>query len=153
MQKFIVCLILSMLSMTLIKTEAQVTKMAPFKAPILHTSLNGFSDSASIPYQDIRNFIDMPLVVMDSARKKYLVSSFQVIYRRLGVTENEKTKKVMPAYTFSSERFSGNQLSALWQRIIREESKPTESIRFFDVIVKDENNRLMFAGDLLLKLR
>lgn len=133
--------------------SAQVTRTKPFRPPVLHTSLHTYRDSGQVPYADMKRLAGMPLVVTDSANKKYRITSFQVMYRRLGVTEVEKTGKIMPSYTFSSARFSGNQLSDLWQKIIREECKPTEHIRFFDVIVKDESGRIMFANDLFLKLR
>lgn len=153
MQKIIRPFLLFILILSTVHSSAQITKVKPFKAPVLHTSMGIYKDSGYVPYQAMRNLASAPLIVTDSANKKYQITSFQVMYRRLGVTENEKTRKVMPAYTFANARFSQNTLSELWQKTIREECKPTESIRFFDIIVKDESGRLMFANELLLKLR
>lgn len=132
---------------------AQVTPVKPFKAPALHTSMHKYKDSTTISYLEMKRIADFPLVVTDSANKKYRISSYQVIYRRLGVTENEKTGKISPAYTFASGRFTETPLPPIWVKSIKEDCKPTEYIHFFDIIVKDDQNRLMFAKDLFIKLR
>lgn len=132
---------------------AQVTPVKPFKAPKLHTSMHTYKDSVTISYLEMKRIAGFPLVVTDSANKKYRISSYQVMYRRLGVTENEKTGKISPTYTFASGRFTETPLPPIWVTSIKEDCKPTEHIHFFDIIVRDEQNRLMFAKDLFIKLR
>ena len=124
-----------MLSMTLIKTKHKVTKMAPFKAPIPAYFTQRICDSASIPYRDIRNFIACHWWLW-TLPGKIPCFIFPGHIPQAGSLENEKTKGHTGIYVFLRKVF-GNQLSALWQRIIRERKQTNESIRFFDVIVKE----------------
>ena len=131
MRRILSCIITLAFLLTSEMTEAQVTRIQPFRPPTLHTSMGAYRDSAQVPYEQMKNLVSQPLIVKDSASNIYQITSFQVIYRRLGVTENEKTKKILPSYTFANARFSQNTLSELWQKIIREDCKPTESLHFF----------------------
>ncbi|MBL0144464.1 MAG: hypothetical protein IPP48_00505 [Chitinophagaceae bacterium] len=88
---------------------------------------------------------------------KYAISSYQFLYRKTGVTEEENedgpTGKAKPTTTISASLFRATPLPQVWITNIADQLKPGDELFFFDVIVKDEQGRLMFAPTLKLKIK
>ena len=128
------------------KTE-KTTTIPKYKVPKISIILGGFKDSLKIPVEEIKKIIDKPLIVTDGTAMKYKISSYQILYRQIAVTEDE-SGKALPTTSVSSARFTESPLSAIWVKVINEELMKGEEIIFFDIIVKDEKGRVMYAPNL-----
>ena len=123
------------------------------KAPVLHTQISTFSDSAIVTVAEAEHIIDLPLRIFDDKRVAYPVSSYQFLYRKKGVTENEQTGKITPIYSIASNLFKTTPLPTIWITSIREQLKPGEEFFFFDVVAKDAQGRVMYAPNLRILVR
>jgi len=125
-----------------------ITAVQKFKPPKLYTTLGSFKDSSLVSVERAEAIIAMPLKIADAKNKEYSISSYQFIYKRREVTEDEQTGKTSPTSSISSDRFKTTPLPELWVNTIRDELKPGEELFFFDIIVKDTQGRVMYAPDL-----
>ncbi len=125
-----------------------LTKSQNFKAPKLYTYLTTYKDSVSIPLVIGESIIAAKLKVVDDKNAEYSVSSYQFIYKKKTVTEDELTGKVSPSSSIVSERFTSSPLPRLWIDKIKEQLKSGEELYFFDVIAKDAIGRVMYASGL-----
>ena len=130
-----------------------VTAPQKTKPPKLQTMLGIYKDSVSVPAAEVEALIALPLKIYDDKKNEYMISSYQFLYRKKGVTEDEATGKVTPASSISSSLFKTSPLPELWINIIREEVKPGEELYFFDVIAKNAQGRVMYAPDLKITVR
>ena len=128
------------------KTE-KTTTIPKYKVPKISIILGGFKDSLKIPVEEIKNVIDKPFIVTDGTAMKYKISSYQVLYKQIAVTEDE-SGKALPTTSVKSSRFSASPLPDIWVKVIKEELMKGEEIMFFDIIVKDEKGRVMYAPNL-----
>jgi hypothetical protein len=119
-----------------------------YKRPPLKTMLGNYKDSAGIPSGEIEALIALPLRVVDDKKNNYTISSYQLLYRKKAVTEDEETGKVSPTFSILANRFQTTPLPESWINTVREDLKPGEELHFFDVIVMNPQGRLMFAPDL-----
>lgn len=127
-----------------------VTKSKGFKAPKLYTYLTTYKDSVSIPLVMGESIIAAKLKIVDDRNVEYTVSSYQFLYKKKTVTEDELTGKVSPAISIVSDRFTASPLPRLWIDKIKEQLKSGEELFFFDVIAKDTQGRVMYASNLKL---
>ncbi len=147
-------MVLAMVSMQLTaQTKPAVKPIAKYKVPKLYTQLGSFRDSVSITEEEAENIIAIPLKISDDKKGVYTVSSYQFLYRKKGVTEDEATGKVSPASTIVSSRFKITPLPQTWVNEIREQVKPGEELFFFDVIAKDAQGRVMYAPNLKIMVK
>ena len=128
-----------------LNAAAQTKPAAKFKPPPLTTVLGGYKDSATISVAEAERIIGEKIYVADNKKAVYGISSYQVAYRKIGVTEDEETGKVSPTYTLVANLFKTTPLPANWIQQIREQVKPGDELIFFDVIAKDPQGRVMYA--------
>lgn len=122
---------------------------AKFKPPTLLISLGDSKDSVlTISAEKVASIINEPLRITDAKQHPYNISSYQCMYKRRAVTEDEDTGKVSPITSIVAERFTSTPLPEIWRRTIIQQLKPGEEILFFDIIVKDDKGRLMYAPSL-----
>ena len=133
--------------------QAQTKPVAKYKVPKLFTQLGGFRDSVNVSVQEAENIIGQPLRIFDDKKGVYTISSYQFLYRKKGVTENEETGKVTPTTSIVSSRFKITPLPDTWTSQVREQVKPGEELFFFDVIAKDAQGRVMYAPNLKLMVK
>ncbi len=132
-------------------TQSQVQK---FKPPKLYTSLGTKKDSLiTVSVDEAVSLINQPLAVTDDKKAVYSISSYQCLYKRKGVTEDEETGKVSPITSTVVQRFTSTPLSEIWRKTISEQLRSGEEISFFDIVVKDAQNRLMFAPSLKITVK
>lgn len=125
-----------------------------FKPPKLYTSLGTKKDTLlTVSAGEATALINQPLVVTDDKKAVYAVSSYQCMYKRKAVTEDEETGKVSPITSIVVQRFTTTPLSEIWRKTISEQLKAGEEISFFDIVVKDAQNRLMFAPGLKIVVK
>lgn len=139
------------------KPANKVTAAKGFKPPKLTTTLGIYKDSATIFVEEGLQLIATPLKITDDKGGKYTISSYQFMYKKIGVAveENEDgpTDKTKPTTSISADLFRATPLTKIWINTIQEQLKKGEEFYFFDVIVKDEQGRLMFAPTLKLKMK
>ncbi|MEO7523291.1 MAG: hypothetical protein ABIT58_04315 [Ferruginibacter sp.] len=128
------------------------TPVAKFKAPKLQTMLDNYKDSVSVSADEAVRIIGMSLKINDDKQNKYSVSSYQFLYRKKGVTEDEKGEP-KPTTTISSDRFKISPLPDLWVNLIKTQVTAGEEFYFFDVIAKDSQGRVMYAPNLKITIR
>ncbi len=134
------------------KNAPKSKAITKFKAPKLQTFLGSYKDSAGLSVVDATNLIATPLKITDDKKNIYTISSYQFLYKKVGVTEDEKTEKTSPVTTISSGRFKVSPLPAIWVNTIQQQVKPGEELFFFDVIAKDALGRVMLAPNLKLTI-
>jgi hypothetical protein len=126
----------------------KVTPVQKFKPPKVKTMWGRCVDSIRITRDEVTQLAGIPLRITDAQNKAYAISSYQLAYTRVTVTEDEETGKVLPATDMVSDRFTSTPLPPFWQETIRKRVQKGERFYFFDVIVKDAQGRLFFAPDL-----
>lgn len=131
------------------KTTPKKTTFVKFKPPVLTTSLGVLQDSVVADVAQANSILANKLVVNDVAKKGiYIIQSYQFLYRKRTVKEDEQGN-VSPTTSISSQAFYDSKpLPEIWVRTIREDLKAGEELYFFDIIVKDNLGRIMYAPDL-----
>src|SRR5436190_22192801 len=76
------------------KTPANTPGVQKYKPPKLSSTLGIRSDSATVVVEEGVQLIRLPLKITDDKKSPYSISSYQVMYKRRAVTENEETGKV-----------------------------------------------------------
>lgn len=135
------------------KPNSGQTNTQKFKPPRLYSSLGSYRDSSSITVAEAERIISLPLKIVDDKKMDYKVTSYQFMYKRKAVTEDEKTGKVSPTTSISADRFTGSPLPELWIKTIRERVTSGEELFFFDIIVKDNLGRLMYAPNIRIQVK
>ena len=149
-----------LLAFTLATALAQKPKPVPagqpvqkFKPPKLTCSLGNHSDSALVTIDEALQLVKLPLRITDDKKNNYTISSYQAMYKRRAVTEDEETGKVSPTTSNVAQLFRETPLPEIWKKSITEQMKSGEEIFFFDIIVKDTQGRFMFAPDLRIRIQ
>ncbi len=139
---------------------AQKPKPAPaakqtqkFKPPKLTSTWGIHSDSASVVVEEALQLINLPLKITDDKKSPYSISSYQMLYKRKGVTEDEQTGKVSPTTNSVAQLFRETPITGIWKKTLAEQVKPGDELCFFDIIVKDAQGRYMFAPELRIKVK
>ncbi len=132
--------------------KAEIIPVQKFKAPKLYCTLDTYRDSVTISAEEAARIVGLPLKIYDDKKKEYNISSYQFLYRKKGVTEDEQGK-VTPTTSISSDRFKVTPLPEIWVNLIRGQVKAGEEFFFFDVIAKDAQGRVMYAPNLKLLIR
>ncbi len=152
--KFILLLLLCFTSIVINAQIKTVSKpIVKFKPPKLSVSLGGFKDSSFIAPQMADSIIGLPLKIIDDKNVAYTLSSYQFLYRKIVVSENEATGKAYNTTSVKSSLFKVSPLPTLWLNAVRELPRPGEEFIFFDIIVKDNKDRFMYAPNLKLTIR
>lgn len=134
-------------------TTAKPVGFQKFTPPKLTSMLGIRSDSAVVYREEALQLINLPLRVTDDKKGIYTISSYQVMYKRKGVTEDEKTGKVSPVTTTATDIVRTATLSPIWIKILTEQIRAGEELYFFDIVAKDAQGRLMFAPELRIKIK
>jgi hypothetical protein len=152
-------ILFSFLSLTIASSNAQIKNTAKpnlyakFKVPKLICSLGGYKDSSFVSAQIAEAIIGAKLNVVDAKNVAYTLSSYQFLYRKIVVSEDEATGKAYNTTSVKSSLFKTSPLPTMWLNMVRENLRPGEEIIFFDIIVKDAQGRVMYAPNLKLKVK
>jgi hypothetical protein len=129
------------------------TLYAKFKVPKLIVSLGGYKDSSFIAPLVADAIVGAKLNVVDAKNIAYTLSSYQFLYRKIVVSEDEATGKAYNTTSVKSSLFKVSPLPAMWLNAVRENLRSGEEIIFFDIIVKDAQGRFMYAPNLKLTVK
>lgn len=124
-----------------------------FKPPKLTTMLGIRTDSAAVLVEEALQLINLPLKITDDKKNPYSISSYQLLYKRKAVTEDEETGKVSPTSSSVAQLFRETPITGIWKKTLYEQVKKGDELYFFDVIVKDAQGRYMFAPDLRISVK
>ena len=151
--KFFKLLLLAIVLLSSQQLLAQ-TKPAPvkFKPPKLFTQMGGFRDSVTLSVAEAENIINQPLKIFDDKKGLYTISSYQFLYRRKVVTEDEATGKPIPTSSMVAGTFKVTPMPQIWVNSVKEQVRPGEELYFFDIIAKDAQGRVMYAPDFKIKV-
>ena len=134
-------------------TAVKPTKFQKFTPPKLTSMLGIRTDTATVYREEAVQLVKLPLKVTDDKKNVYTISSYQLMYKRRAVTEDEQTGKVSPVISNVSDLFRETPLPALWIKILTEQMRAGEELYFFDIVAKDAQGRLMFAPELKIKIK
>ena len=106
-----------------------------FVLPKLKIALGSRSDSVlTVSVDEAIDLINKPLTVTDDKKAVYTITSYQCLYKRKSVTEDEESGKVSPVSSMVAQTFKTTPLSAIWIKTISEQLKAGEECRWpFDV--------------------
>ncbi len=125
-----------------------------YTPPKLISMLGIRTDSATVVLEEAVQLIKLPLRVTDNKKNVYTIASYQAMYKRKAVTEDEAmTGKVTPITSTVIDNFKTTPLSPIWIKILTEQLRIGEELYFFDIVVKDAQGRLMFAPELRIKVK
>ncbi len=124
-----------------------------FTPPKLTTRLGIRTDTASVYIEEAVQLVKLPLKITDDKNSIYTISSYQFMYKRMAVTEDEASGKVTAITSNVSDLFRETPLPVLWTKILIEQMRAGEELYFFDIVAKDAQGRLMFAPVLKIKIK
>jgi hypothetical protein len=129
-----------------------VKQMQPTKPPVVKTSLGKVAVTSATP--DIaRSILAMPLTVVDNNNVSYPVESYQFLYKKKSIVEDEKTGRKAITFTQVADLFKVVPLPQLWVNNVGGGLQRDEELYFFDIVVKDDKGRKFFAPDLRIKIQ
>ncbi len=124
-----------------------------YTPPKLTCMLGIRRDSATVVLEEALQLVKLPLRITDDKKGIYTISSYQAMYKRRAVTEDEKTGKASPIISTVIDNFRTTPLSPIWIKVLTEQLRSGEELYFFDIVVKDAQGRLMFAPELRIKVK
>jgi hypothetical protein len=136
---------------------AQAVKKSPvkstssfikFKPPVVKTFLGRNEKETTVTVDEANQLVTLPLKIADDKNNAYTISSYQFLYKKKSVIENEETGRKEIAFTNTAGIFKTTPLPKVWQDNISGGIQKDEELYFFDVIVNDKQNRKFFAPNL-----
>jgi hypothetical protein len=123
----------------------QVTK---FKPPVVKTFLGRNEKEATVTIDEANQLVNLPLKITDEQNNVYTISSYQFLYRKRSVVEDEETGKRQTVFTNTASLFRASPLPKVWKENISGGLQKGEELFFFDIIVSDKLGRKFLAPDL-----
>ncbi len=136
------------------KQKPVVTTIAKFKPPVVKTFLGRNQDGAVVIAEEAKQLVSLPLKITDAKNVAYPISSYQFMYKKKSVIENEETGKKEIAFTTVADRFKTTPLPEIWRTNIAENGvQKDEELYFFDIVVTDKLNRKFFAPNIKIRIQ
>ena len=134
--------------------KTTVKSIIKFKPPAVQTYLGSLTGKEAFAgAEEVKNLITRPLKIAGDKNTLYTLASYQLAYKRIGVTEDEATGKTTPESDMVSGQFNATPLPAIWQINITETLRKGESLHFFDIVVLDKQGRRFFAPELKITIQ
>lgn len=128
------------------------TPSLKFKPPPVHTYWGSRMDSASVTLTEVLNLLTLPIRISDDKKLTYNISTYHLLYRKRGVTEDEDLSgKITPVSSDVIELFRTTPLPELWIKNISSQIKTGEELYFFDIVVQDTQGHYFFAPTLRIR--
>ena len=125
-----------------------ITTVTKFKPPVVKTYLGRNEKDATVTVDEANQLVKLPLKITDANNNVYLISSYQFLYRKKSVIENEETGRKEIVYTNTADLFKSTPLPKVWRDNISGGLQKGEELFFFDIIVNDKLNRKFFAPNI-----
>ena len=146
--KYLLFLILISISSASLAQQSGEVKITKFKPPSVKTFLGSHNNGDSVLPGVAAQLLTMPLKITDDKKAEYEIDSYQFLYRKKGVIENEQNGKKQTSFTISSARFFATPLTKIWIENVRENLKKDEQLYYFDIVVKDKQGRKFYAPEI-----
>ncbi len=130
-----------------------ITKIAKFKPPIVKSYLGVNVNGATVTSDEANQLIALPLKITDSQNNVYPIASYNFLYKRKGLIEDEETGRSQVTFTTVADLFTATPLPKVWIDNIQNGFQKGEEMYFFDIIVKDKEGRKFFAPDLKITIK
>ncbi len=150
---FFLCIATSALSFAQVQQKPGITKVAKFKPPVVKSYLGINTNGASVTVDEANQLITLPLKITDAQNNVYPIDSYQFLYKRKGVVEDEESGRKQVAFTTVADVFKTTPLPKIWIDNIQNSFQKGEEIYFFDLVVKDKEGRRFFAPDLKIAIQ
>lgn len=125
-----------------------ITKVTKFKPPVVKTLLGIRSNGDSVTAEEAGRLIGLPLQITDAKKNTYAISSYGFLYKRKSAITDEETGRKSITFTTVADKFKSTPLPQVWSNNLKDGFQKDEELYFFDVVVKDNMNRIFFAPDL-----
>ncbi len=126
---------------------------AKYKKPLVKSFISDVSGTASLNAAIAGELISQPIYVIDDKKVNYTISSYQFVYKRIGVSEDEESGKAIPQSDIAADRFTTTPLPDVWQKNIKEGLHKGEELYFFDIIVFDKQGHRFFAPEIKITIQ
>lgn len=130
-----------------------ITKVLKFKPPTVRTFLGDNQNGALVSADQGANLLTLPLKVIDEKNNAYVIDSYQFLYRRKGVIEDEQSGKKEVTFTIVSDKFFATPLPKIWIDNIKDSLKKDEQLYYFDIIVQDKQGRKFSAPEIKITIQ
>ena len=127
---------------------ATITTVAKFKPPVVKTFLGRNDKEVKVTLDEANQLVNLPLRITDNKNNVYTISSYQFLYKKKSVIENEQTGRKEITFTNTAGTFRSTPLPQVWRDNISGALQKDEELYFFDVVVNDKQNRKFFAPNL-----
>lgn len=124
-----------------------------YKKPLAKSWLGKVTGTAFLQAEEAKPLVALTLTITDDKNVAYKISSYQFVYKRIGVTEDEETGKASKQTDIVAQRFTTTPLPDVWQKNITEGLHSGEELYFFDIIVFDKQGRRFFAPELKITIQ
>jgi hypothetical protein len=132
---------------------AKITPVTKFKPPVVRTLLGRNEKEATVTVDEANQLVGLPLKIVDDKNVPYTIDSYQFLYRKKSVIENEETGKRENVFTITADRFKSTPLPKIWQDNISGGIQKDEELYFFDIVVNDKLNRKFFAPNVKIRVK
>ncbi len=144
---FVVCL--TLLGSVNVFAQTKPTKFVKYTPPKLFTTIGVLKDSAKAPMAQAKAILGQKLIIKDAkGSTNYTIQSYQFIYTKRTVSEDENGNAIASKSIVAKQFYNGDPLPVSLVTTMREQMLEGEELYFFDIIVKDDKGRIMFAPTL-----
>ncbi len=140
-------------SSTLVAQTAQRSSTVKWKPPKTITMLGASRDTSYVIVEEGKQLVGLPLRVLDDKKNSFPISSYQFLYRRKILTEDEQTGKTSPSSSVVAQTFRVTPLPEIWVKTLKDQLQSGEELYFFDVVARDAQGKLFFAPNLLIRIK
>ena len=130
-----------------VKTNPLVA-VTKFRPPVVKTFLGKKEKEATVTVEEANQLVTLPLKITDDKNNVYTISSYQFMYKKKSVIEDEETGRKQIAFSNTASLFKNTPLPKVWQDNISGGVQKDEEFYFFDIVVNDKLNRKFFAPNI-----
>ena len=130
-----------------------IVKVAKFKPPVVQTLLGVNTNGTAVTKEEADQLVALPLKITDAKKNDYKIDSYQFLYKRKSVVQDEETGKKQSTFTIVSDRFKTTPLPKIWIDNIKGRFQKDEELYFFDIVVKDNTGRIFSAPELKITIQ
>ena len=128
--------------------KVTITPMTKFKPPVVKTFLGRNEKVATVTVEEANQLVNLPLRITDDKNNTYPISTYQFMYKKKSIVEDEESGRKQVVFGTTADRFSVTPLPKVWKDNISGGLQKDEELYFFDILVTDKQNRKFFAPEL-----
>ena len=133
--------------------DTKIVKVPKFKPPVVTTYLGVNTNGATVTVDEAVQLIALPLKITDTKNNSYSIVSYGFVYKRKGAVEDEETGLKKISFTTVADKFQTTPLPKVWIDNLKNGFQKDEQLYFYDVLVKDNQDRKFYAPDLKITIQ